>query len=297
MIARHTTLWRQRPLSRRDEQPARPRGTWFPRFCLAAVLTPSIASAADWPMWRHNSGRTAVSSQKLPDRLHLQWVRRYPPRRPAFWQVRQDRLQFDLGYEPIVVGKTILFDSSRNDRVTALDTETGEQKWRFHADGPVRLAPAASRDRIYFGSEDGHMYCLNRADGALIWKFRAVPSGRKASGNGRLISVWPVRGGPLVANGRVYFAAGVWLFLYEWIAERMTAELRSASNDEIPRMTAELRSAVILGISSFVILRWSEWARGARPPQGCALVTKQPHPPPSGVSPAVLASRQVNDYS
>jgi outer membrane protein assembly factor BamB len=27
-----------------------------------------------------------------------------------------------------------------------------------------------------------------------------------------LISVWPVRGGPVIADGRVYFAAGVWPF-------------------------------------------------------------------------------------
>jgi outer membrane protein assembly factor BamB len=50
--------------------------------------------------------------------------------------------QFDLGCEPVVAGTTLLVGSSRNDRVTALDTETGDQRWRFHSDGPIRLAPA-----------------------------------------------------------------------------------------------------------------------------------------------------------
>ena len=55
-------------------------------------------------MWRHDAGRTGVSPEELPDDLHLQWVRKYPPLKPAYWQVRQGRLQFDLGYEPVVMG-------------------------------------------------------------------------------------------------------------------------------------------------------------------------------------------------
>ncbi len=37
-----------------------------------------------------------------------------------------------------------------------------------------------------------------------------MPSTRRLLGNQRLISVWPVRGGPVARDGRVYFAAGVW---------------------------------------------------------------------------------------
>ncbi|MCA9060483.1 MAG: hypothetical protein KDA85_18360, partial [Planctomycetaceae bacterium] len=40
----------------------------------------------------------------------------------------------------------------------------------------------------------------------------ATPNDRRLLGNQRLISVWPVRGGPVVADGHVYFAAGVWPF-------------------------------------------------------------------------------------
>ena len=113
--------------------------------------------------------------------------------------------------------------SSGNDRVTALDVDTGEEKWRFYTDGPVRLAPVAWKNRLFFGSDDGHLYCLGAADGRLIWKFRAVPSERKLLGGGRLISVWPVRGGPVLHDGKIYFAAGVWpsegVFLYSLDAE------------------------------------------------------------------------------
>jgi outer membrane protein assembly factor BamB len=178
---------------------------------LTVFRTPSVP-AADWPMWRGDTGRTGSVAEALPGKLHLQWTRDFPPLKPAFCGVRQERLQFDRGYEPVVMGRTLFVSSSRNDSVSALDTETGAQQWRFYADGPVRLAPVATRGRVYFGSDDGFLYCLDAASGKLVWKARGAPSNRKILGNGRLISVWPVRGGPVVADDRVYFAAGVWPF-------------------------------------------------------------------------------------
>ena len=134
--------------------------------------------AADWPQWRYDARRSARSPGVLPDRLHLQWQRDYESLKPAFWQVRQERVQFDLGYEPVVAGKTLLVGSSRNDRVTALDTETGDERWRFYTDGPVRLAPAIWQGKAYFASDDGCMYCLDVERGNLLWKQRAAPSQR-----------------------------------------------------------------------------------------------------------------------
>ena len=83
---------------------------------MALVFPAGSALAADWPMWRCNPARTATSTEPLPEKLHLQWVREYPPLKPAFWQIRQERLQFDLGYEPVVLGKT-LFDDTQGDWV------------------------------------------------------------------------------------------------------------------------------------------------------------------------------------
>ena len=181
--------------------------------CVSVVLAPGADTpGADWPQWRCDARRSASSLQAIPDNLHLLWRRDFPPLKPAFWQVRQRRVQFDLGYEPVVVGKTLLVGSSRNDRVTGLDTETGDELWRFYADGPVRLAPAVWQGKVFFASDDGCLYCLDISTGGLVWKRRATPSPRKVMGNGRLISVWPARGGPVVADGRVYFAAGVWPF-------------------------------------------------------------------------------------
>jgi len=172
----------------------------------------AAASAADWPVWRHDVGRTAISPEELPKELHLRWVRSLPPLAPAFGQLRQERLQFDLGYEPVVLGKTLFVGSSHNDRLTALDTETGSERWRFYAGGPIRVAAVGGQDKVYVASDDGRVVCLDAANGSPLWSRRASPSPRKVLGNGRLISVWPIRGGPLLHDGRVYFAAGVWPF-------------------------------------------------------------------------------------
>ncbi|MBN2448856.1 MAG: PQQ-binding-like beta-propeller repeat protein, partial [Lentisphaeria bacterium] len=73
-------------------------------------------------------------------------------------------------------------------------------------------------DRLFVVSDDGHLYCLGAGDGALYWRLRGGPTDSRVLGNGRLISRWPARGGPVVADGVVYFAAGIWpsegIFLY-----------------------------------------------------------------------------------
>lgn len=177
--------------------------------CGIAGLVNHVAMADDWPMWRRDAGRTAVAPSELPDSMSLSWARQLPSIRPAFHSAR---LQFDAGYEPIVAEGRLLIASSKTDSVTAYDIETGAETWVFRTNGPVRLAPAVWKNSVCFGSDDGCLYCVDLATGALQWKHRAVPSQRRLLGNQRLISVWPVRGGPVVADGRVYFAAGVWPF-------------------------------------------------------------------------------------
>ncbi len=179
----------------------------FSIIFLSIAALGGAAQSADWPMWRHDSGRTASSSEVLPDKLEVRWTRELPAPSPAY---RDTRLGFDMGYEPIILGKRVFVASNRDDSVTAFDTDTGEELWKFFTNGPVRFAPVAGEGRVIFGSDDGCVYCVKASDGTLVWKLRAVPSERVVLGNSRLISVWPVRGGPVLQGDRVYFAAGVW---------------------------------------------------------------------------------------
>jgi outer membrane protein assembly factor BamB len=184
----------------------------FPRLlCAAAALAAAPLNAADWPTWRYDANRSASSPQELAPKLHLQWVRTFPPQKPAWPD--QPTMPFDIGYEPVVAGHTFFVGSSRADSLRALDTRTGELKWRFYAEGPVRFAPVVWEGRVYFVSDDGYLYCLDAERGTLNWKFRGGPSDRKLLGNERLISAWPARGAPVIADGTVYFAASIWPFM------------------------------------------------------------------------------------
>jgi len=172
------------------------------------------ALADDWPMWRFDAGRTAASAEKLPSELHLQWERRYSPR-VQVWDdpLNHDLMPYDKLFEPIVMGGHMFIAFNDMDKVAALDLDTGRELWSFFAGGPVRMPPVAWRDKVYVTSDDGFLYCLNAKDGAVAWSFRGAPSDRKALGNGRLVSAWPARGGPVIRDGQVYFAASIWPFM------------------------------------------------------------------------------------
>jgi outer membrane protein assembly factor BamB len=166
-------------------------------------------------MWRHDAERSAVTTEELPAQLHVEWVRQFPSPRPAWPAQVEDRekLQFDLSYSPVVAGHTIFVSSMTEDSVAAYDTATGAERWRFFAEGPVRLAPVVAKGKVYFVSDDGFLYCLSAKNGALLWKFRGGPSDKAVLGNERVISMWAARGGPVIEDGVVYFTAGVWPFM------------------------------------------------------------------------------------
>ncbi|MGI6454340.1 MAG: PQQ-binding-like beta-propeller repeat protein [bacterium] len=176
--------------------------------------TSIFSYAEDWRMWRYDANRTAASPQVLADELHLVWTREYPQLEPV-WDdpLNQDMMPYDTVYEPIVYGKTLFLGFNQFDRVTAIDTETGEEKWSFHVDGPVRFSPVVENGKVYFVSDDGNLYCLDAEQGALLWKYQGITEDRKILGNERLISTWCARGGPVIKDGIIYFASGIWPFM------------------------------------------------------------------------------------
>ena len=190
------------------------------------VLVINAASAADWPTYRCDIARSGVTSEGLRHGLSLQWTYRpLQAPRPAWPAPSEElpRMHSDNAYHVAVAQGLVYFGSSMDDRVLAVDAATGDVRWSFFAEGPVRFAPTVCAGRVYFGSDDGHVYCLDAADGRLIWQRRAGPSDEKVIGNGRMISLWPVRTSVLVDDGVVHFAAGVFpyegLYIYALNAE------------------------------------------------------------------------------
>ena len=58
--------------------------------------------------------------------------------------------------------------------------ETKLTSGRLHKDGWGGTSwpgqPSVAGNRVYFGSADGYLYCLDKRDGSLIWKFKTEDS-------------------------------------------------------------------------------------------------------------------------
>ncbi len=176
-----------------------------------AQLVAGVGRCEDWPTWRHDANRSAATPEELRSSLHLAWVRELPVPRPA-WP-GEPRAAFDAVHEPVAAGRTLFLGLNCTDRVIALDTRTGQERWSFYAGGPVRFAPLVWEGRVYFPCDDGNLYCLRAEDGSLAWRFRAAPQERRVLGNGRLISTWPARGAPVIVDDVLYFGAGIFPFM------------------------------------------------------------------------------------
>jgi outer membrane protein assembly factor BamB len=191
------------------------------RICLLAalVLTDGITlTAADWPMWRYDAEHRAASPEQLPAKLNHHWTLELSARE-SVWDdpLNEDLMPYDRIFEPIVLGDRMFVTFNDSDKVVAFDTANGAEAWRFHADGPVRLPPVGHASNVYITSDDGFLYCLSANTGKLRWKFRGGPSPLKVLGNKRVISAWPARGGPVIRDGRIYFAASIWPFMGTFI--------------------------------------------------------------------------------
>lgn len=165
--------------------------------------------AEEWPTFRGDVLRSGQTKEALPNQLRERWVFN-PGAAPRQAWVGSERVEYDLGFQPVVAGGMVLFGSSADDTVRALDLADGRERWKFRTEGPVRFAPAVDGGKVYVGSDDGRLYALDLHDGHLLWSFRAGAGTEMVIGNGRVISAWPVRGGVAARDGIVYLAAGIW---------------------------------------------------------------------------------------
>lgn len=178
---------------------------------ISLVLGTVSLRAGDWPMYRCDAARSGSTREELAASLHVRWSWQLQPSALA-WP-NEPRLHFDAVYAPVVSGGLLLVASAAEGSVTARHLSDGGFAWRFFAEGPIRFAPAVAGQRVYCGSDDGWLYCLALDDGRELWRVRGAPEDREMRnhlGNARLISFWPIRGGPVVVDGMVYFSAGIW---------------------------------------------------------------------------------------
>lgn len=190
---------------------------------LAACLLCRAARAEDWPTRMKNIHRNGVTGEKLSLPLKQAWVHASSRAPAPAWTESppvhdylhdhynlKPRQNFDRCFDVAVADCRVFFGSSTSGAVTCLDaTKNGKRLWTFFTGGPVRFAPHVCNDRVYFGSDDGLVYCLATADGSIVWKERAGPTDEKIWGNEHMISVWPVRTSVMVDGDEVYWTAGL----------------------------------------------------------------------------------------
>ncbi len=193
----------------------------FTTVCLVILLGNGVLTAADWPTYQGDNQRRGVSEESLTFPLYEQWVHHAAsgpspawPEMPAqqdYWHNIRDlnpTHTYDRAFHVAVAGGKLYYGSSSEDAVYCLDARTGQRLWVFYTEGPVRLAPTLYQGKLYVGSDDGRVYCLDASSGQLAWSHCPAGVDRRIPGNGRLISVWPVRSGIVVQNDVAYACAG-----------------------------------------------------------------------------------------
>lgn len=162
------------------------------------AATPVVLHPGDWPGFRgaDRDGRLAGA------RIGSDWTH-HPPK--PLWKHR-----VGPGWSSIaVVDNRLYTQEQRNEKdeaVVCYDADTGAEVW-VHTDstrftegiaGPgPRATPTFHEGRLYSLGANGHLNCLNAADGKVIWS-RDVVKDSKAT-----IPMWGYSASPLVAGGVV----------------------------------------------------------------------------------------------
>ena len=180
-----------------------------------------------WPTYRRDPSRSAATTERLDDAMFERWrldaAAPMPswsePMQRSFWQNIDDvvpRVVFDLANHPVSNGSEVVFGSSRTDHVTCLDLQTGATLWTFATEGPIRFAPIIDGDGVIVASDDGFLYRIALRTGDLLWKTHLAPEERRLPGNGRLISTWPIRTGPVLDRGVLHASCGLFPKFGTW---------------------------------------------------------------------------------
>ncbi|MHC4249939.1 MAG: outer membrane protein assembly factor BamB family protein [Planctomycetota bacterium] len=156
-----------------------------------------MASRESWPTFRHDNRRSGCASTAIEPPLQEKWRVRFPTR----------------ATQPTIADGRAIVAVPDQHAVVCLSAATGEEIWRFTADGRVDSPPTIFDGLCAFGSADGHVYCLTMDTGELSWRFRAAARDQGIIAFDQVESVTPVSGSVLVRGDEVVFAAGRSVFL------------------------------------------------------------------------------------
>lgn len=166
------------------------------------VLSTSLASADDWPQWR-GPDRTGISQEKG-------WSTTWPAAGPKrLWEA-----PVGIGWSSFSVAQGHAYTMGNEndvDFVYCFDANTGKVLWTHTYDcsgkdpngypGP-RCTPTVDGDRVYTVSRQGHLFCLEAANGKVKW----AKDFKKDFGSQP--PTWGFAGSPWIEKNWVVFEVG-----------------------------------------------------------------------------------------
>jgi len=104
--------------------------------------------------------------------------------------------KFNLGFEVVdsspVASDGKVYIGSYDHYLYCLDVNDGDVVWKYKTGHVIRSTPAVSDGKVYISSFDSYLYCLNADNGSVIWKYKAEGMGYSS---------------PSVSNGKVYIGS------------------------------------------------------------------------------------------
>jgi outer membrane protein assembly factor BamB len=170
----------------------------------------------DWPLYRHDRWRSGSAETPGPELLKRQWSVSLNPEAESGAESSGPILH-DWKDNPVVkaplsaptIANGIAYVTRPNaHELIAIDTSSGQIRWRFTANGRLDTPPAIYRGLCLFGSATGWVHALRADTGELVWGLRAAPTDERIVAYGQVESPWPVPGAVLVMDDVAYFAAG-----------------------------------------------------------------------------------------
>jgi outer membrane protein assembly factor BamB len=114
-------------------------------------------SYTDWPCFRGDQALSGYADISMPDNLSLSWIFKTG----------------DAIMSTPVISQNMLYLSSTDGTVYALDLKTGTVSWEFHTEDYIEASPLIVKDKLYFGTLFGNFYAIRLDNGQEVWQFQA----------------------------------------------------------------------------------------------------------------------------
>lgn len=130
-----------------------------------------MPETSEWPMWRHDPGRTNGDGSAV-----------YPPLEPTWQFQAKDTIVDSLA----VAGGLVCF-GSKDKNVYALDAVNGTGRWVMTLNKPVTSGPVIASGYVFFCCEDGNLYAVDVENGKERWHYAIKCKHSPTVGDGKVI--------------------------------------------------------------------------------------------------------------